>query len=66
MQKDVLYKYENILHFYLNTLNLKVGKGIFHFINPHQLTDRLKLLGGSIIAGNNAVIPEFSQIAQSL
>ena len=41
----------------------KTGQGIFYFNNPHQLLDRLELLGGSILAGNNGVIPEFSQIA---
>ena len=40
----------------------KTGQGIFYFNNPHQLLDRLELLGGSILAGNNGVIPEFSQL----
>ena len=44
----------------------KTGSGIFYFNNPHQLLDRLELLGGSILAGNNGVIPEFSQIAHLL
>lgn len=43
--------------------NFITGKGNFYFNNPHQLLDRLELLGGSILAGNNGVIPEFSQIA---
>ena len=47
----------------MKTLELKVGEGIFYFNNPNQLLDRLYLLGGSILAGNNGVIPEFSQIA---
>ena len=34
--------------------------------NPHQLLDRLELLGGSILAGNNGVINEFPQIAHLL
>ncbi|CAH3034786.1 unnamed protein product, partial [Porites lobata] len=34
--------------------------------NIKQLNDRLELLGGSILAGNNGVIPEFSQIAHLL
>ena len=37
-----------------------------NFDNPHQLLKRLELLGGSILAGNNGVIPEFSQIAHLL
>ena len=44
----------------------KTGRGITLFNNPHQLLERLELLGGSILAGNNGVIPEFSQIAHLL
>ena len=44
----------------------KSGSGIIYFNNPHQLLDRLEFLGGSILAGNNGVIPEFSQIAHLL
>ena len=53
---------------YLRSLKYKVGEGHsnFYFNNPHQLLDRLELLGGSILAGNNGVIPEFSQIAHLL
>ena len=62
----------NILSIYAaNLSNLKYyktksGSGIVYFNNPHQLLDRLELLGGSILAGNNGVIPEFSQIAHLL
>ena len=62
----------NVLSIYAaNLSNLKYyktksGSGIFYFKNPHQLLDRLELLGGSILAGNNGVIPEFSQIAHLL
>ena len=44
----------------------KTGTGILHFNNPLQLLDRLELPGGSILAGNNGVIQEFSQIAHLL
>ena len=44
----------------------KSGTGMIYFNNPHQLLDRLELLGGSILAGNNGVINEFSQIAHLL
>ena len=44
----------------------KFGSGMISFNNPHQLLDRLELLGGSILAGNNDVITEFSQIAHLL
>ena len=40
----------------------KTGTGIY----TNQLIDRLKLLGGSIMAGNNGVVPEFTQIANYL
>ena len=66
MQKNLLHKYKNILELYLGSLEYKMGEGIFYFNNPHQLLDRLELLGGSVLAGNNGVIPEFSQIAHLL
>ena len=44
----------------------KSGSGMIYFNNPNQLLDRLELLGGSILAGNNGVINEFSQIAHLL
>ena len=46
--------------------DLKEGSGIIHFNNPQQLVSRLELLAGSIIAGNNGVKQEFSQIAHLL
>ena len=42
------------------------GTGTIHFNNPQQLVDRLKLVAGSIIAGNNGVKQEFSQLAHLL
>ena len=68
---NLINKY-NVLSIYATNLsNLKYyktksGSGMFYFNNPHQLLDRLELLGGSILAGNNGVIPEFSQIAHLL
>ena len=66
-------QYYNILGEYVNNMNKleniarkKEGKGIFHFNNPQQLVKRLELLAGSIIAGNNGVKQEFSQIAHLL
>ena len=62
----------NTLSIYVTSLsNLryykeKSGSGMIYFNNPNQLLDRLELLGGSILAGNNGVIPEFSQIAHLL
>ena len=66
MQKDLLHKYKNILKLYLDSVEYKMGQGMIYFNNPHQLLKRLELLGGSILAGNNGVIPEFSQIAHLL
>ena len=68
---DLINKY-NVLSIYATNLsNLKYyktksGSGMIYFNNPHQLLDRLELLGGSILAGNNGVIPEFSQIVHLL
>ena len=66
IQRGTLMKYKNTMKDYLRSLKYKVGEGIVYFNNPHQLLDRLELLGGSILAGNNGVIPEFSQIAHLL
>ena len=62
----MLNKYNNILGLYLTSIGYKMGQGMIYYNNPHQLLDRLELLGGSILAGNNGVIPEFSQIAHLL
>ena len=65
-------KIYNILSIYSTNLNnlkyykTKSGSGMIYFNNPHQLLDRLEVLGGSILAGNNGVINEFSQIAHLL
>ena len=66
MQKGTLMKYKNIMKDYFRSLKYRVGEGMIYFNNPHQLLDRLELLGGSILAGNNGVINEFSQIAHLL
>ena len=67
-EKGLLMKYKNTMKDYLKSLKYKMGEGYgnVYFNNPHQLLDRLELLGGSILAGNNGVIPEFSQIAHLL
>ena len=68
---NLINKY-NILSIYATNLsNLKYyktksGSGMIYYNNPHQLLNRLELLGGSILAGNNGVINEFSQIAHLL
>ena len=47
----------------LREIKEKTGQGIIHFNNPLQLIKRLELLAGSLLAGNNGVMQEFSQIA---
>ena len=44
----------------------KLGSGVLYYNNPEDLLNRLELLGGSIIAGNNGVKEEFSQIVHVL
>ena len=67
-----LIKEHNILQIFINNMreirNYKqlTGTGIIHFNNPQQLVKRLELLAGSILAGNNGVKQEFSQIAHLL
>lgn len=58
-QKNTFVKYRNAIRAYLTSRNYQVGQGIY----PNQLIDRLKLLGGSIMARNNGVVPEFTKIA---
>ncbi|XP_073237704.1 uncharacterized protein [Porites lutea] len=44
----------------------KIGSGVVYYNNPADLLDRLELLGGSILAGNNGVKNEFSKITHTL
>jgi len=64
MQHGSLSKYKNILNLYLNSLDLQVGQGLY--FSPQELLKRLELLGGSLAAGNNGVLPEYIQIAHRL
>ena len=57
-------EYRNILKFYLDSLNYKVGQGLYS--SPQELLHRFELLNGSLVAGNNGVLPEFIQIAHRL
>ena len=60
-QKGTLMKYKNTLNDYLTSPKyIQTGQGIFYFSNPHQLLDRLELLGGSVLAGDNGLIPQRS------
>ena len=42
------------------------GRGIRKYFSPQKLLKRLELLGGSLAAGNNGVLPEYIQIAHRL
>ena len=44
----------------------KIGNGVVYYNDTNDLIDRLELLGGSILAGNNAVKDEFSNIVHKL
>ena len=68
---NFIKKYNTLSIYATNLSNLKYyktksGSGIVYFNNPQELLKRLELLGGSILAGNNGAIPEFSQIAHLL
>ena len=63
-QKITLMKYKNIMKDYFKSLEYKVGKGLF--FSPQELLHRFELLNGSLVAGNNGVLPEFIQIAHRL
>ena len=61
----------NVLSIYMKNLvdlsNLKSkqsGSGLFN--TPQQLLRRFELLNGSLVAGNNGVLPEFIQLAHQL
>ena len=64
MQRETQKKYKEILDFYLRSLEYKVGQGLF--FSPQELLRRFELLNGSLVAGNNGVLPEFIQIAHRL
>ena len=46
----------------------QLGSGVVYYNNPDDLIDRMELLGGSILAGNNhhSLKNEFTQIAHTL
>ena len=44
----------------------QTGSSIFYYNNPRDLFDRLHVLGGSILAGNNSAKNEFSAVAHTL
>ena len=60
----------NALSIYSSNLNLlytfKKQSGSGMFSNPQELLHRFELLNGSLVAGNNGVLPEYIQIAHRL
>lgn len=64
-EKKIITNYKKAVEAHLISLKYKMGSGVY-FNNPHQLLNRLELLAGSILAGNNGVIPEFSQLVHFL
>ena len=60
----ILKKYRNRMNNCFNSINYKAGKGIYY--SPQELLKRLELLGRSLAAGNNGVLPEYIQIAHRL
>ena len=64
VQKETLMKYKNIMKDYFKSLEYKVGQGLY--FSPQELLHRFELLNGSLVAGNNGVLPEYIQIAHRL
>ena len=64
MHQETQKKYKEILDFYLRSLEYKVGQGLF--FSPQELLHRFELLNGSLVAGNNGVLPEYIQLAHRL
>ena len=64
MQRETQKKYKEILDFYLRSLEYKVGQGLY--FSPQELLRRFELVNGSLVAGNNGVLPEYIQIAHRL
>ena len=44
----------------------KMGSGVVYYNDTNDLIDRMELLGGSILAGNNGAKSEFSEIVHKL
>ena len=44
----------------------KIGSGIVYYNDVNDLIDRMELLGGSIMAGNDGVKSEFSEVVHKL
>ena len=65
--KNFLIKYKDTIGDIIKAKEkYKTGKGIFFYLSPQELIKRFELLGGSLAAGNNGVLPEYIQIAHRL
>ena len=67
-QRSSLLKYEKVINDYITSFKYHTGQGIRNrlYFSPQELIKRLELLGGSLAAGNNGVLPEYIQIAHRL
>ena len=63
-EKNLLKKYRNTIEDYFKSIEYKVGQGLY--FSPQELLHRFELLKGSLVAGNNGVLPEYIQIAHRL
>ena len=64
-ERTLLVKYKDTIADIMKAkAKYKKGQGIF--FSPQELIKRFELLGGSLAAGNNGVLPEYIQIAHRL
>ena len=67
MERELLVKYKDTVGDIIKAkVKYKTAKGIFFYLSPQELIKRFELLGGSLAAGNNGVLPEYIQIAHRL
>ena len=65
-EKKALKKYQKAIKDYQTSRSYQLGEGIMSYYSPQELIKRFELLGGSLAAGNNGVLPEYIQIAHRL
>ena len=67
IQKSLI-KYKETLKLINKGKEHQVGEGIRNkfFLSPHELLKRFELTSGSLVPGNNGVLPEYFQIAHRL
>ena len=58
-ERELLVKYKDTIGDIIKAEEkYKTGKRIFFYLPPQELIKRFELLGGSLAAGNNGVLPE--------